>query len=57
MKQTNFYCDRCKRELLNLRIEIFSKQYRDDNLHFCDRKCLLDYFEENPGEYSNRKIE
>jgi len=53
MKQTKVSCDQCKREgRCSIRVEYgFSTR---DELDFCDRHCLIEFFEKN--EESVKKV-
>ena len=51
MKETTITCDKCKRRLSYEYVEVNLNEHRTNQtnrLEFCDRLCLVKYFEEQP---------
>ena len=49
MRQYKVYCDECKKEH-HTTIHIEFNNQRSNDMDFCDRLCLIRWFERNPDE-------
>lgn len=52
MEERRIYCDQCKQQThTSIQVEHLHSHSRDARLDFCDRYCLIKYFEANPVKW------
>ena len=57
MKEVRIYCDQCHKDSPWYQVSVRTSRSELDDKHFCDRLCLIKWFEENPAIWKRRENE